>query len=98
MDFSTGRMKYKQPLPPQLNGKQSAAASPAAALQLTRNANFKSSLPCSQTTQSDKITPTVGRAVNTLMGKNMQVSILSNWLGRNHSEFQYPYTYTLAIR
>lgn len=97
MDFSTGRMKHKQPMPPQLNGKQSAAASPAACSS-SPGTYKKCKFLIISAMLPGKITPTVGRAVNTLMGKNICVSILNNWLGRNHSEFQYPYTYTLAIR
>lgn len=82
---------------PQPNGKQSATASPAA-LQFTTNANFEASQPCSQTIQFDKITSPVGRAIDNLMGKNMQVPTLNDWLGRNHSEFQYHHTHTLRIR
>ena len=69
-----------------------------AALQLTTNANFEAPQPCSQTIQSDKITTPVGRATDNLMGKNMQVPTLNDWLGRNDCEFQYHHTHTFRVR
>lgn len=82
---------------PQPNGKQSATASPAA-LKLTTHANFEASQPFSQTIQSNKITTPVGRAIDNLMANNMQIPTLTDWLGRNHTQFQYHHTYTLRIR